>query len=420
MNDFKEGLAKSLMEKLFDRQFNKLDDILLFVLENLMTAEQTAHLGYEHNDREGKGEQENKRNGFRTIQANVPQLKGYELKIPRDRHGDFKPMVLELMKGEDADRSGLITELYCKGMTTRDIGDVVERIYGEKLSPSIVSKITQEFQDILDQWRKGKLYREYLVIYIDAIFLPVRRENVADEALYQVMGLRTDLRREILGVYQSPGENITQWEEIFRNLKFRGVEKVLLFVADGIKGLENKLREIFPDSHFQKCQVHKMRNLLNKVRSQDKELIVKDYKENVLRIADKEYTFDEAMKNLGDFIKRWKEKYPAIKNMFQPEETEYYFTYLKYPPEIRKMIYTTNWIENMNDKIKQTTRIRRSFPTPESAMKLVCLKLMDYEETVLLKYRVTSFLPALSELLERLEALYKIDGVGIPLREKVG
>jgi len=399
-------VGKEFLEDVKDTVKFSIETIFRDFINMLSNAEMDGFLSYEHGDRRTKERVgiNNKRNGYRTVIPKIPELKGAEVKIPRDRYGKFSPMTLKMLTEKKDDVNNLIFELYTRGISNDEIGRGIDKILGHHYSRSAISAITKKFQSDVDRWRNRPLQEDYLIVMLDATFVKMRRDSVQSEAVYTLMGLRTDLKREILGVYNAPTENIVNWGEILANLKNRGVKNVLLFIADGLKGLENVITEHFPKSYFQKCVVHKMRNLENKVRASDKKAVADDFKMNVLQLGNDNYDLDDALLNIQAFLIRWS-KYPNLKKMFDENEMEYYFTYLKFPAAIRRMIYTTNWIENSNSKIKQTTKKRRSFPNPESAMRLVCFRLMKFEEECLMKYPVTSFRSCLVELLKRFEKM---------------
>ena len=322
--------------------------------------------------------------------------KYFELKVPRDRLGLFKPVFLEVIKNRESQMFELAHKLYIKGLTTRDIEDVMQDVFNKKMSASQVSLISKNFQAEIDAWLSRKLMSEYYFIYIDALYVPIRRNTVQNEAIYIVLGLKKDLRREILGVYNIPTESASGWNEVFTDLKNRGLKKVLMVVADGLTGLEEVVKNKLPNAFLQKCLVHKIRNILLRVRSSDKQALVEDFK-LVFRLEEPNYSIDEATKNLEKFLSKWKKIYPSIERKFKTEHLENYFAYLHFPYKIQRMIYTTNWIERLNKHLRKTLRVRNSFPNPDSAINLVAASLIEFENNTY-DYPVTSFLIVKDEL----------------------
>jgi transposase-like protein len=315
--------------------------------------------------------------------------KVFRINVPRDRLGLFKPVFLELLKQEQEEISNLSFKLYSKGLTTRDIEEVFTELYGNKYSRSSISRITLEFSEERKKWQNRRLEERYYAIFIDALYLPVRRGTVEKEAVYVILGLREDLTRDVLSVWCMPNETAGCWEEMLKNIKARGVEKVLHFTADGLSGLPEAISRVFPDSNFQSCLIHKERNLLRNVRTSDKKQILHEFK-MVFEIENEFKSIGECKLQLHEFVDKWAKKYPSIKKQFKETEVDKFFTYLKYPVVFRRMIYTTNWIENLNRKIKRTTKIRCSFPNEDSLLNLVCATLIDTCENNFYIYKISS------------------------------
>lgn len=351
-----EGVLKQFLSK-----ENGLNEILEMVLNSLMYSEREAYLESQEGD--------NKGNGYRFGKA-FGRGKQLELKIPRDRLGQFYPVLLTLLRDQDSQIYDLSFALYSKGLTTRDIGEVLEVIYGRNYSKSTISNINVSFYEQMEDWRKRDLDKEYLVVYIDAIWEKVKRDTIRSEAFYIIMGLKKDYTREIIGIVNIPTESSTGWEHALCELRERGVEDVRLFVSDGLKSLETAVSRVFNQSVHQKCIVHLQRNLLAHVRSEHKQEVANDFKE-VLNPDDKEYTKEMAFGRLVQFCQKWGKYYRHIKKMPQKEDISYYFNYLDYDHQIRRMIYTTNWIERFNKSCRRTLKIRNSFPSPDAALALI-------------------------------------------------
>ena len=382
MEDIKRSLKKNIEDILFYNKKNSIEMIFQTVFESILKAErndflkETSSLG-------------NKGNGYYPRMAR--SINNYfKLNVPRDRLSLFQPVFLEVIKQQDEQLNDLAFKLYTQGLTTRDINETFQQIYGKSMSSSSVSNITKEFQQIRESWQERPLKDKYYFIYIDAIFIPVRRDTVEKEAFYIVMGLKPDLKREVLGVYNIPVESSEGWRTVFYDLKQRGLQQCLMVIADGLSGLKEVVREVLPQAKLQKCLVHKVRNILYMVRTRDKTEVTEDFR-NVFKLEDNDYDFEQGVKNLNIFLNKWKKKYPSITRKFHKNDFKHYFAYLDFPASAHRMIYTTNWIERLNKGIKRTTKIRNSFPNPDSALNLIVAYLMDFEQRVY-KYPVSSFI----------------------------
>jgi putative transposase len=389
--------------------------IMKTVFEKLMEAERNAFMKHEYNAPvAGDG---NKRNGY--YSRMVEQLSGtFTLRVPRDRYGQFEPMILQIIKQEHEKVDELAYTLYTKGLPTRDVGDVLKKLYGTSCSPQSISNITASFQKTRESWQKRTLQENWYAIYIDAIHMPIRRHTVENEAIYVVFGLKPDLTREIIGLYNVPQESASGWEEVFCDIKARGVKNVLLFAADGLTGLGDVVNRVFPNSRFQSCVLHKERNVLKKVRVSDRKEIGIDIKA-VFNLNLVDDTKEAALLRLDEFLEKWGDRYHSFTKMFDERQRASLFTYLEFPFSIRRMIYTTNWIERLNRDIRKGTRQRLSFPNPDSALNLIWAIVVDREEKTY-RYPVTAFLPVKDELDDRLTEMYGVRNTKkLPVIEKV-
>jgi putative transposase len=382
MKKCKQILAKSIEDILYYDQNNAVELVVKTVFETILMSERTDFLCQNSNDL-------NKGNGYYPRLARcINQY--FELKIPRDRLSLFKPVFLEAIKKQEDLMQDLAFKLYTKGLTTRDVGDIFGEVYGKSLSPTSVSNITKEFEEQRIAWQKKSVNDCYYFIYVDALYIPVRRDTVEKEAFYIVIGLRPDLKRDILGVYNMPTESASGWAEVFQDLKARGLKSCLMVIADGLKNMESIVKMELPMAKMQKCLVHKIRNIINHARSKDKAQLSSDFND-VFQLENPNYSFEDGVQNLNEFINKWAKRYPSIRAKFEHNHLEHYFAYLHFPYPIHRMIYTTNWIERLNKSIRKTTNVRNSFPNQDSAMNLICAHLIDFERRVY-KYPVTAFM----------------------------
>ena len=383
-NTFLKEIIEVQLKKA-DNKESAISEMMMTMFDLLLEAERGEFLNIE----KSIGDFNNKGNGFysRFIKSLSGKMK---LNIPRDRFGRFKPLFLEVLKHDQRNFEELAFNLYTKGLSTRDINDVLKDAYDIETSPQYISNITKTFSELKQTWDKRILNDKYYCVLIDAIHINIRRTSVDNEAIYVVLGVKEDATRNVLGIYSIPQESSSGWKNVLEDIKKRGVKDVLTFVADGLIGLENSINKVFPKAHLQKCVVHLKRNILNKVRSSDKAEISSDLNE-VFDLTNQNETKENAINKLNNFINKWSKKYPSIKNMFKDNISEYYFTYLNFPFQIWRMIYTTNWIERLNKEIRKVVKNKNSFPDENSALMLIWSKIIDFEEKTY-KYPITSFI----------------------------
>lgn len=360
-------------------QENGLTTVLEMTLNSLMYCEREQFLN------ESKS---NKGNGYRKGFA-VGMGKQIELRIPRDRLGMFQPMVLALIRDQKQQLEDLSFELYGNGLTTRQIGSLMEKIYGKYYSKSAISNITATFYSQMEQWRERPLESTYVAVYIDAIHLKIRRGTVSSEAFYVLLGVREDYTREVIGIVNIPSESASGWKEVLHSIKQRGVKKIGLIISDNLSGLDTVIPLVFKSTNHQKCVVHLKRNILNKVAPKHKEEVANDLKV-VFDLDLAQDTVAEAFVRLDVFADKWRKNYKHIGNLSFNPMNELYFTYTGYHQKIRRMIYTTNWIERLNKEFRRTFKIRNSMPSFESALTLLSKVAMDKEETYF-RYPIYNF-----------------------------
>ncbi len=400
MNELFTHLEKNITDILYydkkdDQKENAIESLVKTFFETILLAERNLFL-----KKEQKAETGNKGNGFYDKIARSV-TKYLKLRIPRDRHGLFRPLLLEAIKDKDVELSDMASLLYGKGLTTRDIEDVFKRIYNKGMSPSSISRLTKEFQIEREAWQERKLEKEYLFIYIDALQVAVRRDTVEKEAFYIAMAVKKDMTREIIALKNIPTESSTGWQTILQDIRKRGVEQVLMVIADGLPGVKDVVKKEFSKSLFQRCIFHKKGNVLRDTRSSHKSEMAQDLK-RVFILKDQNYTVEKAKRKLTAFLSKWSKRYPHLHRKFEASDIEHYFAYLKFPAEIQRMIYTTNWVERLNKKIRRTEKIRNSFPNVDSALNLIGACLMDAERNYQ-TYPVTAFKPVLEELVKMFE-----------------
>lgn len=308
-------------------------------------------------------------NGFRPRKWRS-QGKVFSLRIPRTRSGAFQPIILGIIKNEEDERAALFHELYTRGLSCNDIGEICEKIYGRVYSKQQVSFLSNACREEITSWLSRPLSRRYLALYIDATYVSTRREqSIEKEAYYSILGVLPDGTREVLSVVHHPEEGALCWEMELEALKERGVEEVDLIISDALTGIENAVQRAFPKALHQLCTVHFKRNALGIVARKDRAQLTAELKE-VFPMEETDMMPLEAYENLREFTERWSRKYPSFRRLFHPRSVAY-FTYLRFPSHLRRMLSTTNWIERLNRSYKRTLHMRSSMPSPESVVFLL-------------------------------------------------
>jgi transposase-like protein len=292
------------------------------------------------------------------------------LSVPRTRSGDFYPVLLGILRDEDHERQKLVFSLYSKGLTTEQIGQVYQDVYGKHYSKSQVSFLMNQAREEATIWLERTLESHYLVLYIDATFVSTRRDkNVSKEAYFSILGVKEDGTREVLSIVNHPREGAGLWENELENLKKRGVQSVGLIVSDGLTSIENAVAKVFTGTPHQLCVVHFKRNI-TKLFPQKLKQIINDELREVFLIDAPNDNLVAGYARLQGFIDKWEPKYPALKSYRNPRNS-YYFTYTQYPGKIQRMIYSTNWIERLNRDYKRVLKMRGAMPSAQSVLFLM-------------------------------------------------
>lgn len=339
------------------------------LLNLLLECELTEFLDYEKYDPKGYNTG-NSRNGYyrRTMKSMFGEL---VISIPRDRNGTFCNRILKPYNRSFGDLESTVIYLYKHGTTTREISDLIEKLYGSYYSPQTVSNMTKIVQEEVETFHRRNLEHRYLAIYCDATYLPVKRGTVSKEALHVLLGVTTDGRKEVLDYTLASHENLDTYKELLQSVKKRGVEEVFMFVTDGFPWLDSVCRELFPKAKHQYCWVHICRNIKSYVRNTDWEIIRNEIKEV--------YTAENrnsASKRLVEFIDKWYSKYPKLADKLY--DITNFFQYMWLPKPIRKQFYTNNALEGLNNHLKRYTRKKELFPDENSLERFVCSVYLDY------------------------------------------
>ena len=348
---------------------NGLHDLMEIMLESMMVAERGEFLA----DNPG-----NKGNGYRPGRT-YGQGRKLEFRIPRDRYGNFHPQILAILRDQEEESDRLAGVLYTKGLTQEQVSDVFDQIYGQHYSKSSISRMVECVRTQVNEWLERGLEEYYPVVFVDCVHIKIhRKRSVSTEAFYVALAVTEEGTREVLGIFNMPQESATGWEDIFDRLKERGVQRVGLMVADGIKGLDTVIGEKFPGTQLQRCVTHLKRNMFAKVRHGDKAALAADLRD-IFRTGQRDYTVEAAWAKWQEMCDRWGKDYRAIKLLRNNADYKAYMTYLNYAPEIQAMIYTTNWIERLNRDFRRVTRMRTAMPNEESVLTLMGSVAMDHK-----------------------------------------
>jgi transposase-like protein len=351
----------------------QLKDLLEQMMQIIMEKERTGFLGYE----KGKPiapsgiRRDNHRNGYwkRDFLSSLGLME--DMKIPRDRLSEFYPKLLSAMELRSGKVESLIVSLYGKGLSTRDIARIVSDIYGDSISAGTVSSLTSAIQKEREAWEKRPLKSRYTAIFIDCLWVKIRRDVVNTDAVYIIGGIDQAGQKDILSMHVGATESAVVWEEHLQDLKDRGVIEVLEFVSDGLTGLKNAIKRKFPKALTQRCVVHQVRYTMGNVRNKHKEEMAED-----LRTIYRTDTLSEARENLSAVKKKWQKIYPRLFSSWE-EHLEDLMAHLAFPKFLRKYLYTTNWLERVHKELRKMVKTKNSLPTEDAAKNLLYYKIKD-------------------------------------------
>ena len=341
-----------------------LKDLLGGTLKSMMEAEMDEHLGYESYERSNNP---NYRNGTKTktVRGNFGEI---ELAVPQDRDSTFEPKVVKKRQKDISDIDQKIISMYARGLTTRQISEQIEELYGFECSEGFISDVTDKIlQDITD-WQNRPLDDIYPILFIDAVHFSVREDHIIKKlAAYVILGVTLDGRKDVISLQIGENESSKYWLGVLNDLKNRGVKDIMIVCADGLTGIKEVINTAFPETEYQRCIVHQVRNTLKYVPYKDKKAFATDLKS--IYLAPNE---QQGHENLERVTEKWSEKYPnALKSWEQNWDvlTPIY----KFSSDVRKVIYTTNAIESLNSTYKKLNRQRSIFPNDSALLKALYL-----------------------------------------------
>ena len=360
------GSAKN-MDDFFGKE-GILSRVFGRTLEKLLEAELTDQLGYEPYEAAGRNSG-NSRNGkvTRKIRSSAGQT---EIAVPRDRNGEYEPKLLKKYAHNTNELEEKILAFYARGLSTRDIADSLAEMYGMDVSAATISTITDKILPLVEEWQNRPLAATYAIVYLDAIFIKIRREGkVENVAVYNVLGVDLEGRRDILGhwIGDGAGEGAKFWLSVLGELKVRGVREIFIACVDGLTGFSEAIGAAFPYTEVQRCIIHQIRASLRYVVSKDQKPFVAD-----LKLIYKAATREEAEGNLLALAEKWEKKYAVAVRSWVSNWSEL-STYFDYTPEIRRLIYTTNSVEGYHRQVRKVIKTKGAFPTKEAVKKLMYL-----------------------------------------------
>ena len=349
-------------------------------LEQMLDTEMDVHLVRHHVNGQATGVPvsnkeaglKNRRNGHssKTVQGDLGKL---QLDIPRDRQGTFEPQLIEKHQRRIPGFDEKILALYAKGMTTRDIQDIVEKLYGVEVSATLVSEITRDLNAEVQQWQTRRLDSVMPIVYLDGIVVHIRggSGHVSHHTMYVAIGINLSGKKELLGLWLDESEGAKFWLNCLTDLRNRGLEDVFVVCVDGLRGFPEAIQAVYPQTKVQLCIVHLVRAALRYATDKDSREVSRDLKKIYQAV-----NVIEAENELEKFSQKWDQKYPTISKQWRLK-WEHIISMFEFPQEIRKAIYTTNVIESINSQIRKFTRNRKQYPSHESALRLIHMALQQ-------------------------------------------
>jgi putative transposase len=339
-------------------------------IEAMLEAEMDEHLGYEKHSALGD-HSGNSRNGYgsKTLKTEMGET---EIAVPRDRSGEFNPQAVGKRQTRTDDLESRIIAMYAKGMSTRDIEEHLRDVYGVDASASLISRITDRIMPAIAEWQSRPLESIYPIVFLDGIIFKVRKDaRIINKCLYTVLGINLEGRKEILGMWISENESASFWATVCNELRNRGVHDILIVCRDGLGGFSTAIAAAFPQAEQQLCVIHQLRNSTRYVPYKDLKAVMAG-----LKLVYGAPTLNDAEYRLERFSEEWGGKYPQIVKSWSSNWAEL-CTYFKYPPEVRRLIYTTNAVEGFHRMLRKFTKTKSIFPSDESVRKSVYLSIQE-------------------------------------------
>lgn len=364
-------------------------------LENILETELSEHLGYEKHSPEGNNSG-NSRNGktHKSVKTDEGMI---DLEIPRDRNSSFDPVIVKKYEKTLGPIEDKIISMYAKGMTTRDIQSHVEEMYGLEVTAATVSRITDSIVVHAKEWQSRPLSEIYPIVFFDAIHYKVRQEGkVVSKAAYTCLAIDIEGQKDMLGIWIGESEGANYWLGIMTELKNRGVQDILIAAVDGLKGFPEAIESVFPGCEVQQCVIHQIRNTIRYIASKNQKEFMKD-----LKPVYQAPTEEAGLLALDKLEEKWGDKYPFPIKSWRNNWNNL-AVFFNYPPEIRKMIYTTNAVENLHRQFRKVTKNRSIFPSDDALTKMIFLAYRDISK----KWKMT--LPNWGLIISQLSIRFEI------------
>jgi transposase-like protein len=347
-----------------------LKEIFGETLQAMLEAEMDHHLGYVKHDDKSK-QTTNRRNGHSTksVRSDYGEV---ELEVPRDRDGEFEPLIVGKRQKSVTGIEDQILALYAKGVSTRDIQDHLGQLYGINVSPTFISNVTDKVMPLVREWQSRPLSEVYAVVFLDAIHYKVRCDGaITSKASYMAIGIDLDGQKDVLGMWVGESESSKFWLGVLNEIRNRGTKDILICCTDNLNGFSEAIGAAFPKTDVQKCIVHQVRNSIRYVSYKDVKKVVAGLRQVYTSPSEA-----AALEELDRFEDEWGKRYPLIIKSWRNNWSEL-STFFKYPPEIRRIIYTTNVIESYHRQLRKVTKGKSIFPSDESLLKMLYLVTQD-------------------------------------------
>ncbi|WP_143276700.1 IS256 family transposase [Brevibacillus brevis] len=365
----KQWIKEKDMKSVDDVQ-SALKELFAETIQEMLEGEIESTLGYAKHDTKNK-RTANSRNGHskKTVRSEYGEV---DIQIPRDREGEFEPVIVKKHQSNVTGIEDQILALYAKGVSTRDIQDHLQQLYGIEVSPTLISNVTNKIVPLIKEWQNRPLQSVYAVVFLDAIHFKVKQDGaIVNKAAYMVIGIDLDGHKDVLGMWIGENESAKFWLHVLNELKNRGVQDILITSVDNLRGFTEAISSCYPKTEIQKCVIHQIRNSIKYVSYKDLKRVTAE-----LKPIYKAPTEQAALEELDQFEQTWGSKYPLMVRSWRTNWDEI-ATFFKYPPEIRKLIYTTNVIESYHRQLRKVTKGKAVFPTDDALLKMLYLVTMD-------------------------------------------
>lgn len=372
LNENKKNIIAALIDEYdietADDIQEALKDLLGGTIKSMMETEMDDHLGYESYER---SDNDNYRNGTKpkTVRGNYGE---FQIDVPQDRQSTFEPKVVKKRQKDISDIDSKIISMYARGLTTRQISEQIEEIYGFECSEGFISDVTDKILQDISDWQNRPLDEIYPIMFIDAVHFSVREDHIIKKlAAYVILGVTLDGRKDVISLQIGENESAKYWLGVLNDLKNRGVKDIMIICADGLTGIKEAIQAAFPNTEYQRCIVHQIRNTLKYVPYKDKKAFATDLK--TIYLAPNE---EQGRANLSRVTEKWSEKYPNAMKSWE-QNWDVLTPIYKFSADVRKVIYTTNAIESLNSTYKKLNRQRSVFPSDTALLKSLYLSTLQ-------------------------------------------